>query len=150
MRTKIILTIISLLILSTGCTRNNGDIGELFGRWRMESLQADGEEVELYDAENLLYTWSFQSSLMFITVIQPYDSYYNVKGTWSMEGDEMLLNFSYTGNDGQKYYDPPENLHLTRGGVTRLHVNRLTSGAMELEQTASDGVRYVYHLKKAY
>ncbi len=139
-----------MIFLVTGCTRNNGDIGVLFGRWRVESLLADGQPVQLYSDDVLLYTWSFQSSLMFITVVEPYNDYYNIKGTWSRDGDELKLNFSYTGNDGPVYYDPPENLHLVKGGVTDLNIIRLTSGEMELERVSPDGVRYLYYLKKAY
>ncbi|MDE5918801.1 MAG: lipocalin-like domain-containing protein [Duncaniella sp.] len=138
------------LLVASGCTRNNGDIGVLFGRWRVESLKADGEPVALYDDETLLYTWSFQSSLIFITVIQPYTQYYDIRGTWSRDGDVLKLNFGYTGNDGQKYYDPPENLHLVRDGVSDMEIKKMTSSEMLLERVAEDGVRYVYYLKKAY
>ena len=148
MKLKISILILFLTIL-TGCTRNNGDIGDLFGRWRVESLTIDGEAVSLYDDENLLYTWSFQSSLMFITVIQPYESYYNIQGTWSRGDGVLSLNFGYTGNDGEKYYTPPANLYLNRG-VTDLKILKSSSRHLELEHTREDGKRYIYKLKKAY
>lgn len=148
MKTKITFILISLSLLMA-CTHNNGDIGELFGRWRLESLTADGTEVKLYDDETLLYAWSFQSSLLFIQVIQPYNSYYNVKGTWSRDDDILRVNFGYTGNDGEMYYAPPENLHLDRG-VNDLEILRFTSEELILEKIGENEVKYVYRLKKAY
>ncbi len=148
MKFRITSLIISLLFL-IGCTRNDGDIGDLFGRWRLESLTVDGIQEELYDEETLLYSWSFQSSLLFIQVIQPYYSYYNVKGTWEREDNILRINFGYTGDDGEMYYAPPENLHLERG-VNDMKILRLTSGELILERSGENDVKYVYRLKKAY
>lgn len=150
MKAKIFLGLFTALIFLSSCTRNNGDIGELFGRWRVETVKVDGVEEKLYDDDTLLYTWSFQGSLMFISVINPDNSYYNIMGTWSMADGVLHLDFSYKGNDGDKYYDPPENLHMVKDGVSDMKVIRLTSRKMTLERVSEEGVRYVYHLKKAY
>ena len=40
----IILLLMMLPLFFGGCTHNDGDIGDLFGRWKLVSLSADGEE----------------------------------------------------------------------------------------------------------
>lgn len=151
MKTRYLLTLIfAFLLISTSCTHNDGDIGDLFGRWRVESLQRDGIDVPLYDDETLLYTWSFQSSLIFITVIEPHNDHYDIRGTWKREGNLLRLNFGYKGNDGDKYYDPPENLGLVKDGVSDLEIVSLSSKEMILKRVSETGETYTYYLRKAY
>ena len=39
---SIIISIALLMLTSTGCTRNNGDIGDWFGQWQQTEMLVDG------------------------------------------------------------------------------------------------------------
>ena len=133
-----------------GCTRNNGDIGDLFGTWRVEEITADGEPTELFTPEKLAYTWAFQSHIIYIQTIKPHDSYDRARGTWVQDGDILALDFNHTDIDGDLNYTPPAEMHLVADGITRLEIKELTNKRIHLEYTAADGIRYAYFLKKAY
>ena len=53
------LCVVSLLLSITGCTQNNGNIGNWFGQWRMASYKVTGEVQEDYQG-NILFC--FQSA----------------------------------------------------------------------------------------
>lgn len=145
-----ILLLLIALVATTGCTRNNGDIGPLFGNWCLDSMKADGEEVELYDDTTLLYVWGFQSSLVRIQTILPLNDYRFTMGTWTHEGNTLTLDFDHTDIDGDYNYTPPAPLHLEGHGITPLHITTLTGSVLKAEYTAPSGVKYEYTLHKAY
>ena len=58
-----IILIITALISLNACTHNNGDIGHLFGTWKLDAITINGEVDSVYaKADNVL--WKFQSSVM--------------------------------------------------------------------------------------
>lgn len=137
------------------CTRNNGDIGDLFGRWKLETLTADGVGLPLYgddadDTDAELYAWWFQGSLVWIHTVYPHQDFVTVKGMWSRTETQLLLDFSYADDEGNKYYTPPSALHLVAHGVTPLTIESESSSRMHLWYVADDGVRYDYYLSKVY
>lgn len=138
-----------LMLVSAGCTRNNGDIGDLYGRWKVETLTADGVGLPLYDGEVEMYALWFQSELVWIHELFPHQDYLNHKGMWKREGDKLLLDFSFTG-DYDEQYRPPVALHFVENGVTPLTVASESSSKMTLWYVGDDGVRYEYHLRKVY
>ncbi len=152
MKTKMMIYVPLILsaIMLGGCTHNNGDIGDLFGEWRLEELKADGVPQPLYDSETLLYTWEFQSDIIFIQTILPHESYARAKGTWSRTDGMLMLDFDHHDIDGYIYYTPPAPLHLVERGVTPLHLVTLDGKNLRAEYTASDGIKYEYVLRKAY
>ena len=142
-----------ILLLNVGCTHMDGDIGDLFGRWNLVSLSADGVAQPLYNDgtaadDVLLYTWAFQGELVWILTLHPHHSYHTAKGAWTRTDTQLTLDFDHTDNDGAGDYTPPEALHLA--GVTSLNIQSLTSSEMTLWYMSDDGVRYEYHLTKAY
>lgn len=146
-----ILLLTTFIVLSAGCTHNDGDIGDLFGRWKVESLRADGSDLPLYDEDVLVYCWSFQGDLVWIQTLHPHHDFMNVKGMWSRHDDILSLDFSFTGDDGDPFYRPPSSLHLVSDGVTDLNIESLTSSEMHVLYVSDlDGVRYDYYLKKYY
>ena len=54
------LCVVSLLLSITGCTQNNGNIGNWFGQWRMDSYKVNGEVQEDYQG-NIFFC--FQSAV---------------------------------------------------------------------------------------
>lgn len=130
-----------------GCTRNNGDIGWLFGEWRLDRMTADGAEVDLYpggEDEAILYTWSFQSDIIRINTMLPNHRRDEVFGSWEEKDDILELNFSYRYDDG--LFMPPPALHLVRGGITPLHIDSRGGKKAVFSYTADDGVSYTYYL----
>lgn len=143
------LVIAMLMLVSGGCTRNDGDIGDLFGRWKVETLTADGVAQTLYGGEAEMYALWFQSELVWIHELLPHHDFINYKGMWKRDGDRLQLDFSFSG-DFEDQYRPPVALHFVEDGVTPLTVASESSSDMTLWYVADDGVRYEYHLKKVY
>lgn len=97
MKNIIVLFILWMTILLSACTHNDGDIGPLFGQWKLVSIEKSGQKY-IYD--NLFV--SFQSAVIeFKTVTYPHDydwicgeyehidNYLNIK---IKEGSESVLN----------------------------------------------------------
>lgn len=142
---------VTVVLLMPACTRNDGDIGDLFGRWKVVSISADGEQLALYDDDVLMYSWSFQGSLLWVQTLYPHQDYTTVKGMWSRTDRTLSLDFSYTGDDGDDYYRPPQPLHLVSDGVTVMSIADMSSSEMSLWYVSEeDGVKYEYYLKKVY
>lgn len=78
-------------ILTSGCTHNDGDIGEWFGSWHLEQILINGEPDEEYatnqEQDKLQVMVSFQSSVFFIGYIGSSEIY----GSWSYAGETLTL-----------------------------------------------------------
>lgn len=153
----IILTIGAVILsLTTGCTRNCGDIGELFGYWRLNSMTADGIPVELYPETSpdgmpaRLYTWAFQSHLIMIHTFFDHHDSDQATGTWQRTDGKLMLDFDNSDDGGEEYYTPPAVLKLVDGGVTPLDIVSISPDKMTLRYTADDGITYEYRLRKAF
>lgn len=152
---KLAYRIITLLIIAltfNACTHNNGDIGELFGTWKLQSITIDGEIDSSYE-DNVL--WKFQSSVM--CMIRANDSTHNRLeswGTWSYANDDTLLelNFTHTDNDnpkpGSTKYSPLPETHLPKSTIFTLDIIKLNSSEMILIYHSIEGKEYQYKLKK--
>lgn len=150
-----VILLLAAVLLAGGCTRMDGDIGDLFGRWNLVSLSADGVDQQLYglgggDKEVLLYTWAFQGDLVWILTMYPHQSSHSAKGMWSRTDTQLSLNYSFTDDESPLDYMPPAALHLVDDGVTTLNIETMTSSTMTLWYVSDDDVKYEYHLKKAY
>ena len=149
-RSALMLPVGLLTMLLAGCTRNDGNIGYLFGEWRVESITADGTPLLLYEDDPdapQLYTWAFQSNVIRINTVYAHSLVYDCYGTWERTDHELILTFTYTDNDNTEYrYTPPEILHFSSSGVTDFTIDRLTGKDMELSRIATDGTLYRYYL----
>lgn len=150
MRTKLSLLLAGIImsLLAGGCTRNDGDIGDLFGWWTLDRLTADGADQPLLDDEVLLYTFTFQTSIVQIQQTLPHSDFYRVKGSWERRDNLLMLNFGHTDTAGG-YYTPPAALHLIRG-ITPMTIVELTHKKMHLRYINDDSsVTYDYYFSKA-
>lgn len=153
-----ILMLVVALTALTGCTQNDGHIGDLFGTWRLEELTADGTPLRLYGIpdkhwgkEVELYQWSFQGELVQIRTLYQYADFSTARGTFRHTDGMLYLDFDHTYIEGTVGLTPPEALHLTLHGTTALKVTRLEGRNMTLEYTSDDdGVKYIYTLRKAF
>ena len=149
-----IFIVLLLVLVTCGCTRNDGDIGDYFGEWRLEKLTADGEALPLYpDGSGVeLYTWAFQGKIIQIVEMLPRHEYVEHTGSWREENDVLELNFSYSDDEPghEPGYRAPAALHLVSEGITRLHMDRFKNHRMVLSYVGADDVTYTYYLKRPY
>ena len=138
-------------LIDVACTQNDGDIGDLFGVWRLTQLTADGTPLPLYEGDDapVAYDWAFQGDVIKIVVVEHHQDYYSSFGMWSREDGRLLLDFSYGGNEISEF-DPPASLHLVEVGVTPLEMTVMTSKKMVGWYVDENGVKYEYTLKKLY
>jgi len=133
-----------------GCTQNNGDIGPLFGFWRLQELTADGDAVEGYTAGDEI--WSFQNNIIFIQTLGEAHGYDERAGTWERSATALVLDFTHWRgqNDMEYYYMPPVILGFSTEHPNTLAVEKLNSHEMILHLTTDEGIAMGYVLKKVY
>ncbi len=149
-RLRITLLIALLAALLSACTRHNGDIGDYFGTWHVETVTADGVELPLYSDDGVLvYEWRFQAGFIQIQTIYPHLEYDRCFGTWREAGGHLLLDFSHSDSGGVGEYTPPAALHLSEG-VTDMDIISLSSSRLVTAYVDHQGVKYTYHLRKTY
>lgn len=80
-----------LVVLTTGCTHNNGDIGSWFGTWNVERIELDGTTLADYHGQ---YFFQFQSTVFCVRKVdeQHTDNLENY-GRWSEDGDVLTITF---------------------------------------------------------
>lgn len=139
-------------MLMCGCTHNNGDIGDLFGTWKLENITIDGAADEAY-GNNIV--WKFQSSI--IEMQQVDDALHeslNSYGTWSRPADGVMkLDFTHTDNSypepGAAHYSPLPATHLPKAQVIALDILELNGSKMKLRYIDADASTTIeYYFKK--
>ncbi len=133
-----LLIISAVSIIFSSCTQNNGNIGELFGTWYVESIEINGEPSDGYNA-NIFF--AFQSSATTMTQVYEYNVTNTIYGDWSREGDTLYLRYE------DSVYPP-----LTATGlaptVNACKVTELTNDVFIFEYTNSSNQLYRYTLTK--
>lgn len=138
------LLIASLLVMTmASCRTNNGDIGHLYGQWRMTALiLADGTERQVYD--NYL---RFQNDIVQFTVTADHHDALSAFGRWRREGDIVTLDF--TGNmDAEGNLAPNTALgwfELTGQLLMRCEILTETRRGLVLRTASPDGpITYLF------
>lgn len=143
-----VLFAVALFALSA-CTHNNGDIGEYFGEWKLESITVDSEPDANYKGDIF---WAFQASVFNMQQVSEDYSYSQSWGTWEEDGNILRLNFTHSDNlhpQGSSYYSPLPDTRLPKG-ITDLEIYKMTGSRMELGFVDSEGQTIRYKLKKWY
>lgn len=140
--TRILSALLIFLTLS-GCTTNNGDIGDWFGMWQLDSITIDGEPDTGYEGDQV---WMFQSEVFCMRTIGPMHAVTSSWGTWSADEKILTLDFSHSEANEDKIgdYTPFPSSHLVKG-VNRLSIDRMTSRTLILSMTTPTAT-YTYHL----
>lgn len=134
------------------CTHNNGDIGDLFGTWKLEKITIDGEIDRGY-GDNIL--WKFQSSI--IEMQQVNDALHETfksHGSWSRpEAGVLVLDFTHIDNDnpepGSEVYSPLPATHLPSACKINMDLLQLDGSKMKLRYIDSlTNEVYEYYFKK--
>lgn len=139
--------IVSLIALcaTSACTHNNGDIGFLFGQWRLHEI-TNGNTTEPCDT----VFFAFQSNVVQLRKVV-YESYdYNVlTGLYEQDADRLKCSFlNINGTDAieeqekKQMLDVLASLHIAETCPT-FQVVRLTKDVMTLQYDC-----YTYHLEK--
>ena len=82
-----LLTIVCLLGLGS-CTTNNGDIGNLYGRWNLVSVDIDGvEQNEWKQNGEKFCNWYFQNNIVEIQQSDKRHDNSSSYGTWTRGED---------------------------------------------------------------
>lgn len=141
---------IFVLFLISGCTQNHGDIGPLFGFWRLTGLTCNGDPVDGYESGDEI--WSFQNNIIFIQTLGEAHGYEERAGTWSRRDNILELDFTHWQGQGdmEYYYRAPAILRFSADEVNPLTIEALTSKEMSLKLIGADGSLMSYTLKKVY
>lgn len=130
----------ALLVLLSACTRNDGDIGELYGLWRVVSIEDNGEELESYDGT--LY-FAFQSNVYCQRVVDESLHVYtdNFASWYYQSDDEIIVDFS-----DNRY--APFTITGMQKGQNLVRIEKCEGKDLEMSYVAADGTYYIYKLKK--
>jgi len=141
---------IALIAVLCGGCQNNGDIGMMFGVWRLDSFSVGGELRSDRYIDNT--TFLFQSDVM--EVVSQYDGYmsaYQNYGTWAWK-DENTLIFNFQHHDNrpaseQSAYTAPYWICFTGDEPMEMRISDRIGKKMTLTWQY-EGIDYVYKLKK--
>ena len=135
---KIYMLAIVLAFVSS-CTRNNGDIGELFGIWRVTAIEVDG--VNQSDYDGTVY-FSFQSSVFSQKKMNEEthwaDDFF---ATWKYQGKDLIIDFS-----DDRY--TPITITGMQQGQNLVEVESISGSDLIMSYVNPGGVKYRYILKK--
>lgn len=134
-RHKIFFSIIIITLLS--CTHNNGDIGPLFGQWKLTSILINGKPDRDYD-ENIFF--AFQNDVTNMRMVYDHNETYERYGRWEQNGDILLM-----------IYDDPNHIPFSEtyfnAGVNTCKIVTLNSKELILKRE-TDNNTYTYKFKK--
>jgi len=147
-----IFLIIGIATIAGGCTRNNGDIGNIFGTWHLDEVATDNVPDADYD-RNIF--WHFQNNIIMMTweyTDTPTPSFLEAMGTWEEDDEYLFLNFTHHSGDPESpspLYIPFKETHLPYGSISALHIEKKTSSKMILTfASQEDGKIFTYTLSK--
>lgn len=146
MKLKLKLLLISLLTILPGCTTNNGDIGPLFGQWKLTEILIDGEPEPGYNGDIF---WQFQSHVISMRRIDPDHTQHFCFGSWQMPDNKTLqLDFSHTDDENTDWrYKPFEDTMLPTA-VSNLDIVTLNSSRITATYLTDSGQTITYRLIK--
>lgn len=131
------LIIIAFGFLFSACTHNNGDIGPLFGQWKLVEITV-GDDV-IYDSGNIY--WAFQSSTLRMVKVREHNNYDEIYCNWQMgNNNQIIISFD------DETYSPFPILGLEKKAT--LNINKSDGSEMTLSYLPENGVEKIYKFKK--
>lgn len=136
----LLLTIIVLSLFTSNCTTNDGDIGPLFGKWKLVEIIDNNKVVGQYTGN--IY-WSFQNSTLGFTRVNNHNAYDESYCNWTTNDNTLIINFV------DSIYRPFSEMGLTEP-VCELNINKLDGSEMILSLISSPttGNPRIYKFKK--
>ncbi len=136
-----IASLISALLLTLlalpGCTHNNGDIGDFFGKWKLVSIERNDLQPVAYEG-NIF--WDFQNTTISMISITTQHDTTQTYGNWTVDGD--LLTISFPDAD----LAPLPELNLPR--TCSMTIEKHTSKEMILNYHPANGENIIYTFRK--
>lgn len=135
------LCVVSLLLSITGCTQNNGNIGNWFGQWRMDSYKVNGEVQEDYQG-NIFFC--FQSAVFAYRYSKSDGDYSSAYlGKWEeweeKDGDLLVIIF----NTEESNVPPNNPFGFKAGNVLKVVHNGGSEKTLTYED--EEGNKYEMH-----
>ena len=132
-----ITSIVFAVLILSGCTHNNGNIGPWWGQWKIEKIEQNGEVLDRYEGN---YFFRFQSSS--VAVVRSSVETENISGSsnghWLEENSTLRFEFL----DDKGIY---QNIFLDKS--CRLDVIKRDGREKILEFKKDDKTVYAYYLK---
>ena len=128
-------------IVLSACTQNNGDIGPIFGNWKLTEMTEDGHRTENYSGNIYL---AFQNTTMRFVRVNGYNSYDETYCNWSITDDNnLIVNFA------DDRYRPFLELGIPYP-CCEMKIQKLSSSEMQLylNATSNTGKPRVYKFIK--
>lgn len=126
-----------IMTASLSCTHNNGDIGPIFGQWKLTSIFINDKEDQGYK-ENIFF--AFQNDVTSMRIVRENQDVSETFGHWKLDGDILLL-----------IYDDPDLEPLSETyfteGVNTCEIITLSGKELILKREANGNI-YIYRLKK--
>ena len=94
--------VILISIALSACTHNNGNIGPIFGKWKLTEIIESENSINSYSGN--IY-WSFQNTTMGIIRVNEYNSYTETYCNWSIEDNNNYIIFDFADD---RYHPFPE------------------------------------------
>lgn len=117
-----------ILLISTACTQNNGNIGNLFGAWSLEAMTVGSDDKEFPDNEYT--TLRFQNEIACFSRILNDQIETNRYCTWTRSDNSITFDFKHHDNtteQGQNYYAAPEWLDMPLNSTFTMTIRQLDS-----------------------
>lgn len=138
------------LLVTTGCTRNNGDIGDWFGTWQVMDIRQNDISQDNYEQQFFL---QFQNDIIRVVWVGPtgYDrDYYAIFGTWEQPSENtMTFNFAHSDDEGTQSYKPFSALHFPQDKPFTMTIVNQNGDNLDLKYLdESSSIEYTYELRK--
>jgi len=137
-RLTLILLMAVILPLVVSCTHNNGDIGTIFGLWKIVSVDYSSD-TDKSDYEGNIF-WAFQSTTIKEIKVLESNETKDVYGNYRLYDNTLFLDFP------DDIYEPLSDLGLPR--QCELQVIKMTGNEMVFEYQPEDENTITYTLKK--
>lgn len=145
--TKLVFGLAACLTLS-GCMQHNGNIGDWFGTWKLETITVNGAEDRSYQG-NIFF--QFQTDIVRIVQVDvsaPTPGRTECFGRWEENDGILTLDFSYSA-EGINHFTPMPETLLDKG-INLLTIDSQTSKKMRLTGEKNDPAQtVVYTFRKS-
>lgn len=134
----IILTIATVLLwILPSCTHNNGDIGPVFGNWKLVRTQMSGETEMKIDHPMF---WSFQNTTFRCIYKDSEPEGSTTYGNFRIDDNTLFLDFP------DENYPPPAALHLP--SHSEWQILKLTHGELTVRYDRTPDSSAILYFKK--
>lgn len=123
----------------TSCTHNNGDIGPLYGQWKLVGIDALGVDLPPYDGDVF---WCFQDSAIQLLARTDSHEFEQRYGNWLLTDNDSQLILTFP----DFRWPPLQSIGLQE--TTVLNVITLTSRDAVFELSDGQGMSIIYTLRK--